>query len=47
VSAKGYATLVTQLYFGRERGVPPDLAVTAVPKDGALAATFDVTLAKA
>jgi len=47
VSAKGYATLVTQLYFGRERGVPPELTVTAAPKDGALAATFDVTLAKA
>ena len=47
VSAKGYAMLVTQLYFGRERGVPPELTVTAAPKNGALAATFDVTLAKA
>lgn len=47
VSAKGYATLVTQLYFGRERSVPPELTVTAALKDGALAATFDVTLAKA
>ena len=47
VSAKGYAMLVTQLYFGREPSVPPELTVTAAPKDGALAATFDVTLAKA
>jgi len=46
VSAKGYATLVTQLYFARERGIPEELVVTAVPKDGALAANFDVTLAK-
>jgi protocatechuate 3,4-dioxygenase beta subunit len=44
VSAKGYATLVTQLYFARERGVPQELVVTAAPKDGILAATFDVTL---
>ncbi len=44
--AKGYATRVTQLYFAREGGVPKDLVVTAVPKDGALAASFDVTLAK-
>jgi protocatechuate 3,4-dioxygenase beta subunit len=47
VSAKGYATLVTQLYFARERGVPQDLVVTAAPKDGGLAASFDVTLARA
>ena len=47
VSAKGYATLVTQLYFARERGVPQELVVTAATKDGALAANFDVTLAKA
>lgn len=46
VSAKGYATRVTQLYFAREGGVPKDLVVTAAPKDGALAASFDVTLAK-
>jgi len=46
VSAKGYATLVTQLYFARERGVPQDLVVTAAPKDGVLAASFDVTLAR-
>ena len=47
VSAKGYATLVTQLYFTRERGVPQELVVNAAPKDGALAASFDVTLGKA
>ena len=47
VSAKGYATLVTQLYFARERGVPQELVVTAAPRDGALAASFDVTLAEA
>ena len=47
VSAKGYATLVTQLYFARERGVPQELVVTAAPKDGVLAANFDVTLVKA
>ncbi len=47
VSAKGYATLVTQLYFARERGVPRELVVTAAPKDGGLAASFDVTLVKA
>ena len=47
VSAKGHATLVTQLYFARERGIPQDLVVTAAPKDGALAAAFDVTLARA
>ena len=46
VSAKGYATLVTQLYFARERGVPQELVVTAAPKDGVLAASFDVTLAR-
>jgi len=47
VSAKGYATLVTQLYFARERGVSQELVVTATPKDGGLAASFDITLAKA
>jgi protocatechuate 3,4-dioxygenase beta subunit len=46
VSAKGYATLVTQLYFERERGVADALVVKAVPKDGVLAATFDVTLSR-
>jgi len=47
VSAKGYAALVTQLYFASERGVPQGLVVSAAAKDGALAATFDVTLVKA
>ena len=47
VSAKGYATLVTQLYFARERGVPQELVVTAAPKEGVLAASFDFTLVKA
>ncbi|MGH8634830.1 MAG: hypothetical protein ACRET7_11950 [Burkholderiales bacterium] len=47
VSAKGYTTLVTQLYFARERGIPQELVVNAAPKDGALSASFDVTLAKA
>ena len=46
VSAKGHATLVTQLYFARERGVDDALVAKAAPKDGALAATFDVTLAR-
>ena len=46
VSAKGYAVLVTQLYFAREQGVPQDLVVAAVPKDGNLAAAFDITLAR-
>ena len=46
VSAKGHATLVTQLYFERERGVADALVVKAVPKDGVLAATFDIMLAR-
>jgi protocatechuate 3,4-dioxygenase beta subunit len=46
VSAKGYTTLVTQLYFARERGIPQELVVTVAPKDGVLAASFDVTLAR-
>lgn len=46
VSAKGHATLVTQLYFARERGIPEELVVKVAQKDGALAASFDVTLAK-
>lgn len=44
VSAAGYATLVTQLYFARERGVPQELVTQATPKGGLLTATFDVTL---
>jgi protocatechuate 3,4-dioxygenase beta subunit len=47
VSAKGHATLVTQLYFAPERGIPEGLVVKTVQKDGAFAATFDVTLVKA
>ena len=47
VSAAGHATLVTQLYFARERGVPEALVIAAAPKDGVLDATFDVTLTKA
>lgn len=46
VSAKGHVTLVTQLYFARERGIAQELVVTAAPKDGTLAASFDVTLAR-
>ncbi len=47
VSAKGYATLVTQLYFAPERGVPAELVVKALPKDGALRVNFDIALARA
>jgi protocatechuate 3,4-dioxygenase beta subunit len=46
VSAKGHATLVTQLYFARERGIPDELVVQTAQKDGALAASFDVTLSR-
>ena len=46
VSAKGHATLVTQLYFARERGIAQELVVTAAPKNDVLAASFDVTLAR-
>jgi protocatechuate 3,4-dioxygenase beta subunit len=47
VSAKGHAPLVTQLYFAPERGIPEGLVVKMAQKDGAFAASFDVTLAKA
>ena len=48
VSHKGYATLVTQLYFARERGVPEQLVVTPARNDkGVAQATFDITLASA
>jgi protocatechuate 3,4-dioxygenase beta subunit len=47
VSAKGHATLVTQLYFALERGIPENLVVKMAQKDNAFAASFDVTLAKA
>jgi protocatechuate 3,4-dioxygenase beta subunit len=46
VSAKGHATLVTQLYFAPERGIPEALVVKMAQKDGAYAASFDVTLTK-
>ena len=46
VSAKGHATLVTQLYFARERGIDEGLVVRMAQKDGAFAASFDVTLAR-
>jgi protocatechuate 3,4-dioxygenase beta subunit len=46
VSAKGHATLVTQLYFAPERGIPEGLVVKMAQKDGAFSATFDVTLSK-
>jgi protocatechuate 3,4-dioxygenase beta subunit len=47
VRAKGYATLVTQLYFAPERGIPNELVVKMAQKNGTLAASFDVTLVKA
>lgn len=47
VSARGHATLVTQLYFVRERGIPRALVVTVAPEEGVLAATFNITLARA
>jgi protocatechuate 3,4-dioxygenase beta subunit len=47
VSAKGHVTLVTQLYFTPERGIPEGLVVKMAREDGAFAASFDVTLAKA
>lgn len=48
VSHKGYTTLVTQLYFVRERGVPDQLVVsTARDAQGAARAVFDITLARA
>lgn len=48
ISSKGYATLVTQLYFGRERGIPEQLVV-AVKRDDkdVLQANFDIALARA
>ena len=48
VSHQGYATLVTQLYFARERGVPDQLVVsTSRGAQGVAQAVFDITLAKA
>jgi protocatechuate 3,4-dioxygenase beta subunit len=46
VSHKDHATLVTQLYFARERGVPEQLVVTPSRSDkGVAQATFDIRLA--
>ena len=48
VSRTGYATLVTQLYFDRRRGIPD--ALVATPKaeaSGVARVAFDVTLAAA
>jgi hypothetical protein len=47
VSASGYATLVTQLYFDSERSVPGGLATRLVREGGVLAAGFELTLARA
>ena len=48
VSHKGYTTLVTQLYFARERGIPGELVVTAARNEkGTAQASFDITLAGA
>lgn len=51
VSHAGHATLVTQLYFGRERGVPDELIVALKRDDkgaggagGVARAAFDITL---
>jgi protocatechuate 3,4-dioxygenase beta subunit len=48
VSHAGHATLVTQLYFERERGVAQEL-VTALSRDdkGVSRAAFDITLMRA
>jgi protocatechuate 3,4-dioxygenase beta subunit len=48
VSHKAHATLVTQLYFGRERGIPEQLVVAPTRNDkGVAQASFDITLASA
>lgn len=48
VSHQGYTTLVTQLYFTRERGVPDQLVVSTVRSAQGVARTvFDITLAAA
>ena len=47
VSHPAHATLVTQLYFGRERGIPDDLMVALQRDDkGVTRAAFDLTLAR-
>lgn len=48
VSSERYATLVTQLYFARSRGVPDGLVVSVSRNaQGVLQAVFDITLAAA
>lgn len=47
VSYSGHTTLVTQLYFARERGVADELVVPLRTDKGIARATFDVTLARA
>jgi len=48
VSHAGYATLVTQLYFDRRRGIPDALVASIVTEAGGAArASFDITLAAA
>lgn len=48
VTHQGYATLVTQLYFDRERGVRPELLGSMTRDDkGVLQVSFDVILARA
>jgi protocatechuate 3,4-dioxygenase beta subunit len=48
VSRSGYATLVTQLYFARERGVAERLVASIARNAQGLAqANFDITLAVA
>jgi protocatechuate 3,4-dioxygenase beta subunit len=48
VSHAGHATLVTQLYFARERGVADDLVVSLNRDDkGVSRALFDITIVRA
>lgn len=48
VSHAGYATLVTQLYFDRRRGIPEALVASLMTEaGGAVQASFDITLAAA
>lgn len=48
VSRRGYATLVTQLYFARARGIPDRLVVSVASNEqGTSHAAFDITLAAA
>lgn len=47
VSREGYATLVTQLYFDRRRGVLDALTVSVADAAGVAQVQFDITLAAA